>query len=345
MKKPFSRSAVALAVTAVALAAWSAAAAPDDAGKGGEAAAGPRLVAAAQAFLESLAPAERSKALMDFQDEERFNWHFIPRDRKGIPLKELSETQRGKALEVLRAGLSATGAKRAEDVMSLEDILRAIEGPSARFRRDPLLYYVSVFSKPSRDARWGVRVEGHHLSINWTLDGEKLLASTPIFYGANPAIVREGPRKGLRVLPEVEDLARKLVTSLGPEALAAAKGDKGGAVPEEVPGHQTRRYSGPYPEGIAAASLPREGKDVLAKLIREYTRNLAPDLAAAIEKEIGMEELKDVHFAWRGGLKELEPHSYLIHGPAFVISYSNVQNGAAHVHSAFRSLKGDFGPG
>jgi hypothetical protein len=345
MKKLFSAAIVSLFLAGGLASGWNAAAAPDDApAAGGKIAAGPRLLKAALAFLESLGPDQKAKALLEFKDEERLNWHFIPRDRKGVPLKELSEAQRAHAAEVLRAGLSAAGAKKAEEVMSLEDILREIEGPSARFRRDPLLYYVTVFSRPSKEDRWGIRIEGHHLSINWTLQGETLLAGTPIFYGANPAIVRSGPRKGLRVLAGTEDLARKLVSSLGPEALLECKGEKGGAVPEEVPGHQTRRYAGPYPEGVAAASLGKEGKDLLAKLIREYTQNLAPDLGAAVENEIGMEELKDVHFAWRGGLKEFEPHSYLVHGPTFVINYSNVQNDAAHVHSAFRSLKGDFGP-
>ena len=345
MKKVWITSSVPFLLAGLLISgAWKAGVASKEAAaKEGEGAAGPRLFKSTLTFLESLGPDQKKKALFEFRDEERFNWHFIPRDRKGIPLKELSNEQRAKAAEVLRGGLSATGAKRAEDVMSLEDILRGIEGPSARFQRDPLLYYLSVFSSPSKDARWGVRIEGHHLSINWTLQGEKLLASTPIFYGANPSIVRNGPKKGLRVLSGVEDVARELVSSLGPEALQACKGDKGGAVPEEVPGHQTQRYAGPYPEGIAAASLPGGGKALLAKLIREYTNNLAPDLAAAIEKEIGMEELKDVHFAWRGGLKEFEPHSYLIHGPTFVINYTNMQNEAAHVHSAFRTLKGDFG--
>jgi hypothetical protein len=343
MKKLFIASSV-LTLSAVAGGLAGALSAPDaapaDDGKG---AAGPRLFRATAAFLDSLGPDQKARALLEFKDEERFNWHFIPRDRKGVALKDLGDKQRAAAAEVLRAGLSAAGAKKAEEVMSLEDVLREIEGPSARFRRDPLLYYVTVFSQPSKDGRWGVRIEGHHLSINWTLQGEALLSGTPVFYGANPAIVRSGPHKGLRVLAGTEDLARKLVGSLGPEALAASKGEKGGAVPEEVPGHQTKRYAGPYPEGVAAAGLSKEARDVLAQLIREYTRNLAPDLGAAVEKEIGMEELKDVHFAWRGGIKESEPHSYLIHGPTFVINYSNVQNDAAHVHSAFRSLKGDFG--
>ncbi len=45
---------------------------------------------AADAFLLSLDPAQRTKALFAFNDAERLNWHFVPRQRRGLPLKEMS---------------------------------------------------------------------------------------------------------------------------------------------------------------------------------------------------------------------------------------------------------------
>src|SRR5262249_28922125 len=188
---------------------------------------GARILKAAAELFDSLSEGEKSAALFDYSSEERYNWHFIPRERKGIPLKNLSDSQRAKAKALLAAGLSETGAKKAEQVMSLEDVLREIEGPERKFPRDPLLYHISFFAKPSKDGRWGWRLEGHHLSFNFTLQGEEVLSSTPAFYGANPAIVREGPKKGLRVLAPVEDLARELVTSLDADQLKSCKGEEG----------------------------------------------------------------------------------------------------------------------
>lgn len=303
---------------------------------------GARILKQAAELFDSLDEKQRKMALFDYSSDERFNWHFIPRDRKGIPLKDLDDGQREKVKGLLGAGLSERGAKKVGEVMSLEDILRELEGPKRTFPRDPLLYYVSFFAKPSKDGRWGWRLEGHHLSFNFTLQGEEVLSSTPAFYGANPAIVREGPRKGQRVLGEVEDLARELVTSLDPDQLKASKGEEGGAVPEEVPGTEKPRYTGPYPAGVGAEKLTAAQKKVLQKLIREYTQNFPEDLASAGERE-SSEDLKDVHFAWRGGVKPYEPHSYLIHSPAFVINYTNMQNDAAHVHSCLRRVKGEFG--
>src|SRR5204863_375511 len=67
---------------------------------------------------------------------------------------------------------------------------------------------------PSKTGKWGWRVEGHHLALNFTLDGSQIVSATPAFFGANPATVKDGPRKGLRTLAEAEDLARELFQSL-----------------------------------------------------------------------------------------------------------------------------------
>jgi len=297
---------------------------------------GARIWTAARDLLASLDEKSKSKAVFDFRDEERFNWHFIPRKRKGISLKELKNGPRDGVLGLLRAGLSKTGARKAGDVMVLEEILGKIEGrPSSR---DPTAYYISFFAEPTRDGLWGWRFEGHHISLNFTLKGDRVISFTPAFLGANPALVRDGPRKGFRMLGGVEDLARDLVTSLSPEELEACLKAPGGEVPREVPGAGTSRYPGPYPRGVLAESLSSQKQEKLRKLILEYVENFPEDLTGAI----GKGSLRGVHFAWRGQLEPFQPHCYLIHGPRFVINYSNVQNGAAHVHSCFR-LKGEFG--
>jgi hypothetical protein len=307
---------------------------------------GERVVQAASDLLGALDAAERTRATFAAADAERFNWHFIPRDRKGIGLKDLSEAKRGKVAALLRASLSEAGYDRAEKVRTHEDILREIEGPQARIRRDPLLYYVSIFGAPAREGRWGWRFEGHHLSLNFTLDGARLLAATPAFFGANPAEVREGPRKGLRILALVEDLAREVVASLDETQLQAATGAAAAAgadkVPDEVPGPETPRYKGPFPAGITSKELMPAGRKSLEKLLLEYRNVFPDDVAATIEEELRAGGLDGIHFAWAGGVKPGEPHSYLIHGPAFVINYVNLQNNGNHIHSSFRLLKKDF---
>jgi hypothetical protein len=306
-----------------------------------EEAAGSRVLAAAQGFIDLLSPDEKKRALFAFDDEERFNWHFIPRERKGIALKDLDDAKREKLAALLRASLSETGWKRVEDVRGLEDVLREIEGPEARFRRDPLLYYASVFGKPSAAERWGWRFEGHHLALNYTLEGEKILSATPHFFGANPARVKDGPKKGLRALAGVEDLARELMSSLdeGQRKRCLAQGAGEGGVPDDVPETEKPRYRGPLPEGVSGRDLDEKQRSVLLRLVAEYVGGLPEAVARDVVRDVSIES---VHFAWAGGTAALEPHSYLVHGPTFVINYSNRQNGANHIHASFRELKKDF---
>ena len=100
--------------------------------------------------------------------------------------------------------------------MQLERILGEWNEAMAagRFRRDPELYWLMLFGSPSREKPWGWRVEGHHLSLNFSAVTSELIATTPAFMGSNPAEVRDGAHAGLRILGAEEELARALLGSL-----------------------------------------------------------------------------------------------------------------------------------
>src|SRR5262249_55392747 len=129
---------------------------------------GARMAAAAQKFLDTLKDDQKAKASFDFDDKERINWHFVPLQdadkkptRKGLRLEEMSAEQKETALGLLRAGTSTRGYTSATTIMSLENILRDLEKGSGPVR-NPGWYFFTVFGKPSRTAKWGWRVEGHH---------------------------------------------------------------------------------------------------------------------------------------------------------------------------------------
>jgi hypothetical protein len=175
----------------------------------------PIMAETAKAFLNSLSDDQRARATYPFDDDQRFDWHFIPKPRKGLPLKEMTPWQKHLAHALLSAGLSQRGYIKAAEIMSLEEVLRVLENGKGPVR-DPEAYFFTVFGEPAERGIWGYRVEGHHVSQNFTIVNGKV-AGSPSFFGANPAEVREGPRKGLRVLAREDDLARDLVTSLSPE--------------------------------------------------------------------------------------------------------------------------------
>ena len=174
------------------------------------------MAGAAKNLWASLTPDQKLKIGFEFNDVLRYDWHFIPRPRKGLPLKEMSGEQKALAHALLASGLSQSGYIKAETIISLEQILASIEkgkGPV----RDPELYFFNIFGNPdspSSKEPWGWRLEGHHLALNFTIVGDKGVAGGPTFMGTNPAEVRDGPRQGLRILAEEEELARKLVKSL-----------------------------------------------------------------------------------------------------------------------------------
>ena len=123
-------------------------------------------------LLTSLTPDLREKASWGFNTEERVRWHFIPPEafeRMGVPIRDMNETQRARAHELLRSGLSQRGYMTAQEIMEAEGILGILEGEGRQFPRDPELYYVQVFGEPSTDGTWGWRWTGHHLSIQYTI--------------------------------------------------------------------------------------------------------------------------------------------------------------------------------
>ena len=185
------------------------------------------MAAAATKFLAALTPEQRQQATFAFDSDERTHWHFIPTEtfpRKGLTAKEMTEPQRKLAHDLLKAGLSQRGYLTASSIMDLETVLGALEAAqraaaatpprNAPLVRDPVRYFFSVFGTPSATDTWGWRVEGHHVSLHFTVVKGTMVASSPSFFGSNPAEVREGPKKGTRLLAAEEDAARALLESL-----------------------------------------------------------------------------------------------------------------------------------
>ncbi len=301
------------------------------------------MVAKATVWLETLDAKQREAASFAFDSDERLNWHFIPRERLGLPIKQMSLAQRRAAYALLQSGLSHEGYLKATTIMSLEGILRELEKdrPGNEARRDPEKYWLSVFGTPSATEAWGWRFEGHHLSLNFSSVAGLTVATTPLFLGANPAEVRTGSHAGQRVLAAEEDLARALMVSLADAerkiALLAAE------APEEVFTVPGKPIDLGQPAGLAFAAMPPPQQWQLEQLITKVVRTLRGELAGKALQDIRHAGLDRVHFAWAGSLKRGEGHYYRITGPTFIIEYDNTQNDANHVHLVWHSLEGNFG--
>jgi len=298
------------------------------------------MAEAAKNLLAALTPEQKAKAVFELKDGERFNWHFIPRDRKGLPLKEMSTTQRHLAYGLLSSALSQRGFVKATTIMSLEEILKEIEqgsGPA----RDPERYFVTIFGAPDGTGTWGWRVEGHHLSLNFTVVAGKAVSVTPSFFGSNPGEVRNGTRKGLRVLAAEEDLARQLVKSLNADQKKAALVSE--TAPKEILTGADRKAKALEPMGLSGAKMNPEQSGLLWRIVQEYVYRCRPELADLDLKKIEQGGREKLHFAWAGSLEPREGHYYRVQGPTFLLEYDNTQNNANHVHAVWRDFENDFG--
>lgn len=309
------------------------------------------MAAAAQKFVASLTAEQKKKALYGFDDPERTNWHFIPLQdkekrptRKGLRLEDMNAEQKKLALALLEMGTSPEGYAKATTIMSLESILKVLEKNGTNVR-DPEWYFFTIFGTPGKAGKWGWRVEGHHLSINYTLDDNKVLSATPTFFGANPATVKAGPKQGLRTLPEAEDYAIDLFKSLEKDQVEVALQKK----PFPEPKAQSVHADVGPPVGVPAAKMNEKQKDILTKLIRAYTNRMTKEVGQAEWQQVkdggGIDK---VYFAFSGSTVPGMGHTYRVQGPTIVIEFLNVQadsagNPANHIHSCWRRTDGDFG--
>lgn len=289
------------------------------------------MVGAASSLLETLDDHQRSIASFAFDDAScRRDWHYVPRERGGLAMSEMSTRQEKRAFHLLSTGLSPHAYAQAATIVALEDVLAENEGmPGRRHRRD---YSVSVFGVPGEDT-WGWRFEGHHVSINVTVI-DREVAPTPFFLGCNPAEIVDGAGAVVvRPLPAEEDLALELVAALTGEQRAEAC--IGEAAPDDILTTNAPSVgSTVVPEGIAATDLGGDAASLFARLVAVYTSR---------SSSRAPETLAGLWFAYAGDMRHRRPHYYRVQGERFLAEYDNTQNEANHVHAVWRDPGGDFG--
>jgi uncharacterized protein DUF3500 len=316
------------------------------------------MAAAGSKFLASLTPEQRQQATFAFDAEERMRWHFIPTEmfpRKGLLVRSMNDAQRKLAHDLLKSGLSQRGYMTATQIMDLEKVLGALEvaeraaapprasgrpAPTA-LERDSEKYFFSVFGAPSAKDAWGWRVEGHHISLHFTVVNGTLVAGSPTFFGSNPAEVREGPKKGLRILGAEEEGARALLQALDTAQRSKAIVDT--TAPGDMITMANVNISPLSPTGVLAGAMTSPQRDLLMKLVDVYVGYMAPDIAADRTARLKKAGVENIAFAWAGETERGKKHYYRVQGPTFLIEYDNTQNDGNHIHSVWRDFNGDFG--
>jgi len=268
----------------------------------------------------------------------------------------MTDAQRIMMHRVLSVSLSSQGYLKATGIMNLDDLLNRYfdtilhrkEINEDMYKRimslnwSPKNYFFAFFGKPT-DPAWGYKLEGHHLSLNFTFVGDQI-SVTPFFLGTDPAEYITTEYAGYRVLGQEEDLGLQLIRMLTPQQQRKATMDT--AVPGDIitAAESGKRLVNYW--GIRGAEMTAAQRTVLQHLVREYVFNLEYDKAVAAYAKIEKAGMDDVYFGWIGAYEEQKPHYFIINGPTFLIEFDN--NGgprgrANHIHTIWREKGSEYG--
>lgn len=302
---------------------------------------GQDLAEKANAFLNSLSPELRAKAQFSLDDAERFNYHFVPFERKGPTFRDFNEKQKEAAIALLRASMNDQGFQKVTAINALENVLIVIEnrGKDDHYR-DPLNYHFSIFGTPASGKPWAWRFEGHHVALNFASTDGKIVSSTPSFFGSNPGIVLSGPEKGKEVLKRETDLGFEMLNSLTEAQLKEAVFAE--VAPVEIITGTNRKAELLKPDGIKFGALNENQKTIFLQLLNVYVKNYAFDFSERLMSKIKTAGMDNLSFAWAGSRVPGIAQYYRIQGPMLLIEYDNTQNNANHVHTTVRDLTNDF---
>jgi hypothetical protein len=306
------------------------------------------VVEAAEAFVAALEPGQRRSMTFDLEADRWRTWSnihiFTMRD--GICLADLRPPQRDKALELIRASMSAAGYELARDVMKLNEHVVELTGKPEAYGE--WYYWISLFGAPSRSEPWGWQIDGHHLIINCFVIGDAMVL-TPNFMGSEPIDARFGKYKGTVILRAEESQGLGLMKAFSPEQRKTATiGDK---LPFDVMATAFRDNMTMKYEGLRHDELDKRQQELLAALIKVYVDRMPPGHAAIRLDEV-MGTIKDTWFSWIGPCDDEAAFYYRIHSPTILIEFDhqsgivfeNERHTRDHIHTLVRTPNGgDYG--
>ncbi|HLK27374.1 MAG TPA: DUF3500 domain-containing protein [Puia sp.] len=312
----------------------------------------------AVSFVNSLDKMQQRSALLAFNDTARIKWNNLPvglRARAGINVGRMTDSQRHLFHRILSASLSSQGYLKATSIMHLDHLLNLLYDSLYNLgelndenlkgikslKWTPSNFFLAFFGKPV-DSVWGFKIEGHHLSINFTFVNDKL-SVTPFFVGTDPAEYPFTEYAGWRVLGEEEDLGIKLIHLLSPAQQKTATMSVD--VPRDIitAAESGKRLIDNW--GIRGSQMSKQQQVILQYIIREFVFNLEYEKAVAEYDKIVKAGIDNIYFGWIGFYEESKPHYYVLNGPTFLIEFDNCGgNGKGnHIHAIWREKGNEYG--
>ena len=302
------------------------------------------LTEATTRFVQSLNDDQKSKALYPLDSKERLDYKIVPVPVKGLKYNELDPGQVALFHTVLNAGLSNQGYHKAASIFGLEHYLDTMEreaGTPSRFHGIDK-YSIAIFGDPMKDDAFALRVHGHHLYISFSVADGKLFHASPLYFGASPHRVTEGPRAGWHILADEENLGRNIMKTLSPAL--QKKATISDVMPNDMVAEMIVDLRDKIkPEGVKFSDLNDTQQAAVKELVMEHVYNIPRDQAQNRLDIVLDGGWENVHFGWVGSMTPGEKFYYRVQGPGFIAEYCEVSMNANHIHSAWRDINGDFG--
>lgn len=310
-------------------------------------------------LFQSFSKTQKFGALLSFNDTARMQWNNLPvgmRARAGVSVGNMSNSQRQLLHRLLSASLSSQGYLKATGIMHLDELINSFYDsmyvqkklPDQAYtfvktlQWSPKNYYFAFFGSPLQST-WGFKLEGHHLSINFTLVNDAI-SVTPLFVGTDPAEFLTSEYAGWRVLGQEEDLGLRLVCTLTEAQKKSAVASQ--EVPRDIitAAESGKRLIDPW--GISFRDLDKKQRELLLAMVREFVFNLELDKAQLEYARIEKAGFDKIYFGWIGGTEEKLAHYYVINGPTFLIEFDNnggPRESANHIHAIWREKGNEYG--
>ncbi|MES2663662.1 MAG: DUF3500 domain-containing protein [Pseudomonadota bacterium] len=305
----------------------------------------------------------------------------------GLRMRDLNAGQKYALNELLMKALSGEGYSRAVHTMNREWLLEEMENahrvdpknhpvigsPEVPNWQPPLQrgaadYYIAIFGEPdfiqSKSTVWGLRFEGHHLTLNLTFgekNGQTSIGVTPIFFGASPMAIPKAPmskkeyphwhaQESQQTLQRESWLARSFLKTLTQQqrqrsqwnALPTAELMGGTAVPLDANVFlQNQR------PGQKIQDLSKTQQALLWDFIEAFA--LIQNTHAVPWEEL-KNQIEHSRVWWFGDIQDEHAELYIrVQSPRYLVELlqantfgvvSDVK--ANHVHASFRDLKSDW---
>lgn len=347
---------------------------------------------AIETFLASLSEEQQTALVQPFDHPFRTRafCYVLARckeDYVGLRMRDLNSAQKVAFNNVLMKGFSGAGYSRAIQIMNREWLVEETENAH---RADPERYptvgsplvaawtpplersapdfYIAFFGEPASMDPWGLRFEGHHLSLNLTFGGEgepATVGTAPMFFGSSPMIIPESPavaegeetpypqwqqQEGQQLLHRETWLGRSFLQSLDAATRQAGQWSElpdvvlaGGA---EVPLDAASFLAGEQ-AGIPVAELSPLQQSLLFEFALEFLHLQA---SQNIDEAAFKANLANARVWWYGDIEDEQADLYLrVQSDRYLVEILQSNTFAVvsevdsnHVHASFRDLTSDW---